>query len=154
MKCLIKILIVSSLILGCSNNYIIKDTSVKELQLKITRMINEARVEKGLNKLEENKILDALALEHCRKMKNKARASHSDYEYRGRIVSQLFDKRNYNENVAYVWAYDKHIEQVLVVWLNSKKHAANIYGDFDLTGVAIDQDDFGGFYITQIFVND
>ena len=154
MKYLIKILIAVSLIQGCSSNYIIKDTSLEELKLKLKSMINEARIEKGLNKLEENIILDKLALEHCRKMKNRERASHSDYEYRGRFVSQLFDKRNYNENVAYVWAYEKHIEQVIVVWLKSKTHAANIYGDFELTGVAIDQDDLGGFYITQIFVND
>jgi uncharacterized protein YkwD len=111
-------------------------------------------MERGLDKLEENIILDNLAYEHCQQMKIRERASHLDYEYRSRFVKQFIEKRTYNENVAYVWALDKHIEKVIDVWLKSKSHAANIYGDFELTGVAIDQDQSGGFYITQIFVND
>lgn len=155
MKNPIKILLLMILFLqNCTNYYVCKSPSISDLKIKLVNMINKVRIEKGLDKLEENKILDNLAFEHCRQMKIRERASHSDFEYRGWFVSQLLEKKNYNENVAYVWALDRQIEQVIDVWLKSKSHAANFFGDFELTGVAIDQDQLGGFYITQIFVND
>ena len=155
MKNQIKILLLMILFLqNCTNYNVSKSSSLSGLENKLISMINKVRIEEGLDKLEGNVFLNNLAFEHCRQMKNRERASHSDYEYRSRFVRQLFEKRNYTENVAYVWAFDEHIEQVIDVWLKSKSHAANIYGNYELTGVAIDQDQLGGFYITQIFVND
>ncbi|MCW8850124.1 MAG: CAP domain-containing protein [Melioribacteraceae bacterium] len=155
MKNPIKILLLIFVLLqNCTNYNVCKSTSKGDLEVKLVDLINNIRMERGLDKLEENIILDNLAYEHCRQMKNRERASHLDYEYRSRFVNHFIEKRTYNENVAYVWALDQHIEKVIDVWLKSKSHAANIYGDFELTGVAIYQDQSGGFYITQIFVND
>ena len=155
MKNLIKILLLLILFLqNCTNYNVVKPSPERDLKNKLISMINKIRIDKGLDKLEGNIILDNLAFEHCRKMRIREKASHKDYEYRSSFVSQLFEKRNYNENVAYVWALDKHLERVIDVWMKSKSHAANIFGDYELTGVAIDQDQSGGFYITQIFVND
>lgn len=156
MKCPIKILLIIPLLIStnCSSISVEEDEKLKTFENLLVEKVNQIRVQNNLLPLKENQLLIYLAREHCKEMMKKEKISHEDYIVRSHVISNLIYQNSYGENVAYALSLKYMPNKVISSWLNSDSHAANIYGDFNLTGIGVDKDKDGGYYITQIFANE
>ena len=120
-----------------------------EEELRLFEDINIIRNEIGLNSLEPETHIGALARYHSENMAlGDTELGHSGFQSRIASLYGDIEVISAAENVA----FNDSPEQAVNEWLDSDGHADNILGDYNLSGVGISEDESGRLYITQIFV--
>lgn len=113
---------------------------------------NQFRKANGLNKLESNDVLSAIAQKHSENMASgKVRFGHDGFSNRNAAAQkEIASLRYFAENVAYGVSSGK---EAVDLWKNSSGHRKNMLGRFTQIGIGIARDKQGRIFYTQIFSN-
>ena len=126
------------------------DTSVTSYESEVVRLVNEIRVQYGLNKLTENWELSRVARYKSQDMVDRGYFSHTSPTYGSPFdMMKAFgiSYRTAGENIAYG---QKTPQAVVDAWMNSSGHRANILNSsFTQIGVGYVA---SGNYWTQMFI--
>ena len=128
---------------------LIKDYTYSTDETELADLINEYRVSIGLNALETVNHMSYKAEEHDNYMVANNVVNHDQFEERSRNIMEVLGAVKVNENVAYNYSTP---HSVLVAWLASPGHKANIEGDFTHFGISIRENADGKKYYTNIFM--
>ena len=121
------------------------------------QMINQKRVENGLNPMMWSDSLERVARIHSQNMADFKFFSHKGLD--GRMVSDRADClgvgnwRSIGENIAFNRGYKDPIEKAVELWLDSPAHRHNMLDPNwkeSAIGVAVAED--GSYYFTQVFL--
>tara|TARA_R110002126_G_scaffold75256_3_gene187633 strand:+ start:5628 stop:6197 length:570 start_codon:yes stop_codon:yes gene_type:complete len=118
------------------------------LEDELFEMINDHRVNLGLNALVFESTTYYYANLHTAYMISKGNTSHDNFTKRSENIAKRTDAIFIAENVAR--NYDT-IEEVFDAWKKSSGHRENIEGDYDYSAISIIQNSHGDFYFTQVF---
>lgn len=126
-------------------NYTYNDSELETMQL-----INDYRVQIGLNALKISNHISYKCQEHNTYMIANNVVNHNDFTSRSENIMQVLGAKKVGENVAFNY---KTSAAVLQAWLESSGHKENIEGDFTHFGLAVTTDPATGKkYYTNIFV--
>ena len=132
----------------------VKDQANSEIVARVHRLVNEFRVEQGLEPLKLDPIISAEASEHSAEMsRNGDSISHRGFKQRLQEIRKKIPYRAAAENVALNVGYDNPARAAVEGWKKSPDHRQNMLGDFSLTGIGIARGKNGGYFFTQIFVH-
>ncbi len=120
-----------------------------ELELEILELINNYRIDVGLNKLTPVNYISYKSEEHTNYMISNNVVNHNNFVSRSENLISVLTAKRVGENVAY--NYSK-AQSVLNGWLNSPAHKENIEGDYTHFGISIRKNTEGKNYFTNIFV--
>ncbi len=125
-----------------------------QMEQEIFHLINKKRVADSLSPLVWSDVIAEQARKHSVNMANKIVAfSHEGSDLRFKALTKSIPSlRLFGENVAYNQGYSKPAETAVSGWLDSPGHYENIMGDFNLTGVGVEKNSEGKYYLTQLFV--
>ncbi|TYB79866.1 CAP domain-containing protein [Bizionia myxarmorum] len=129
------------------SNLVVPET--KTIEIEIMELINDYRLTKGLNPLNNVAIIKAQAFSHTDYMIVKNNVSHDNFLQRKLNLESSLGASNVSENVAYGFT---SAQTVVTAWLKSESHKANIEGDFTDFELSADQNAEGNWYYTNIFV--
>ena len=119
-------------------------------ELATMKLINDYRVSKGLNALEQVAYVSVKSEEHDQYMITKNVVSHDGFVSRSEDIVKVVGAKNVGENIAYNYNTP---EGAVNAWLNSASHKENIEGNFTHFGIAIRENaTTGKKYYTNIFV--
>jgi len=119
-------------------------------ELAAMKLINDYRVSKGLNALEQIAYVSLKSEEHDQYMITKNVVSHDGFVSRSEDIVKVVGAKNVGENIAYNYNTP---EAAVNAWLNSASHKENIEGNFTHFGIAIRENvTTGKKYYTNIFV--
>ena len=127
------------------------------LERKVFNVLNAVRQDQGLQKLEWNDDVAAVARMHSQNMANEKFFSHRGSD--GSMVDDRADRvglgtwRTIGENIAYMRGYDDPAALAVEKWMESTAHRKNLLGPNwkeSAVGVAITSD--GTYYLTQVFL--
>lgn len=121
----------------------------KTIEIEIMELINDYRLSKGLNPLNNVGIIKAQAFNHTEYMITYNNVSHDNFNQRKLFLESSLGASNVSENVAYGFT---SAQTVVNAWLNSSNHKANIEGNFTDFDLSADQNADGDWYYTNIFV--
>jgi len=148
--------LISTLITSCSMDSLdtTSDTESyvpeeKIIELEILDLVNQHRINLGLNKLEHMSIVKAQAYIHTNYMIVQSRPSHDNFYERQQFLMAEADITAVSENVAYGFTT---AEATVNAWLNSESHKMNIEGDHTHFDISAEQADNGKWYFTNIFI--
>ncbi|MFC5195791.1 CAP domain-containing protein [Bizionia hallyeonensis] len=130
-----------------TSNLVVPET--KTIEIEIMELINDYRLSKGLNPLNNVGIIKAQAFNHTDYMITNNIVSHDNFYQRKLFLESSLGARDVSENVAYGFT---SAQTVVTAWLNSTNHKANIEGDFTDFDLSADQNAEGDWYYTNIFV--
>ena len=130
-----------------TENLVVPET--KTIEIEIMELINDYRLSKGLNPLDNVGIIKAQAYNHTEYMITYNNVSHDNFYQRKAFLESSLGARDVSENVAYGFT---SAQTVVNAWLNSASHKANIEGDFTDFDLSADQNAEGDWYYTNIFV--
>jgi uncharacterized protein YkwD len=123
------------------------------MEQRIHEMVNEYRVQQGLSPLDWNEVVASECRLHSSKMATTDTwLGHRGFDDRADAIANRVRYRRAGENVANNSGYDDPVTAVVTGWLESPYHRKNIEGDFNATGIGIDQSLHGYYYYTQIFL--
>lgn len=138
-------------VLSCKKDEVINYVILEDFEQDIIQLMNEYRVDEGLNTLQFDSIARREARIHSINMATgKTAFGHDGYQQRAEKLFNETGATIFGENVAegnYPTA-DYFIES----WLNSPSHKENIEADFNYTGVGVVETEKGSKYCTQIFL--
>ncbi|WP_038262233.1 CAP domain-containing protein [Zhouia amylolytica] len=142
---------------SCSKEELISDQNLAidikiedaNLQEDVIDLINDHRIEIGLNTLNFLEIVKTVAATHTDYMIEKGEVSHEFFFTREKELKEKADAELVGENVAYGFSTAKG---VVDAWLNSNKHRENINGDFTHVGVSAKKNAEGRVYYTLMLV--
>ena len=118
------------------------------LEAELFKMINEHRVNLGLNELVFEGTTYYYANLHTAYMISKGNTSHDNFTIRAENIAKITGAIFVAENVAK--NYDT-IEDAFDGWIKSSGHRENIEGDYDYSAISIQQNSNGDLYFTQLF---
>ena len=119
-------------------------------ELATMKLINDYRVSKGLNALEQVSYVSLKSEEHDQYMITKNVVSHDGFVSRSEDIVKVVGAKNVGENIAYNYNTP---EAAVNAWLSSASHKENIEGNFTHFGIAIRENaTTGKKYYTNIFV--
>ncbi len=121
----------------------------KGIEVEILELINDYRLNQGLNPLQNMGIIKSQAHNHTAYMLEQNNISHDNFYLRKSYLVSNAGANVVSENVAYGYT---NAQSVVNAWLNSDGHRANIEGDFTDFDISADQDEDGRWYYTNIFV--
>ncbi|MEI8280562.1 MAG: CAP domain-containing protein [Bacteroidota bacterium] len=123
----------------------------KNMEEDVLVLINQYRKKMGLTPLKMNSKITEVALTHSRNMASGQTAfGHDGFEGRTeQLRNEISNVYAEAENVAYGATSAK---EVVNMWLHSPGHKKNIEGKYNLTGIAIVEDDSGTLFFTQLFL--
>ena len=126
------------------------DSSVRSFEQEVIRLVNEQRVQNGLNPLTENWELSRVARYKSQDMVDNRYFSHTSPTYGSpfqMIRNFGISFRSVGENIAYG---QRTPQAVVTAWMNSSGHRANILNSsYTQIGVGYVAD---GNYWTQMFI--
>lgn len=126
------------------------DSSVRSFEQEVIRLVNEQRVQNGLNPLTENWELSSVARYKSQDMVDNRYFSHTSPTYGSpfqMIRNFGISFRSVGENIAYG---QRTPQAVVTAWMNSSGHRANILNSsYTQIGVGYVAD---GNYWTQMFI--
>ena len=142
---------------GCGNTD--DEPENNETALRVHELINQHRVDQGLDTLYWNDVIADQCYEHSQDMADGVVPfGHDGFTERVDNIAQELgiSVSAAGENVAYNMGMNDPAQAAVTAWLNSPGHRANIEGDYHLTGVGVacPDDDSITFYFTQIFIKD
>ncbi|HDZ05333.1 hypothetical protein LCGC14_0069760 [marine sediment metagenome] len=118
------------------------------LEAALFEMINDYRVDLGMNALEFESTTYYYASLHTAYMISKGNTSHDNFTIRAENIAKITDAVFVAENVAK--NYDT-IEDAFDSWKKSSGHRENLVGDYDYSAISIQQNSNGDLYFTQLF---
>lgn len=121
----------------------------KPLEIEILELINAHRINNGLNTLNDNGTVKAVAYTHTDYMVEVNTVSHDNFYVRKQSLQENENARVVSENVAYGYT---SAQSVVNAWLNSPSHRSNIEGDFTDFDISAEQNEDGKWYYTNIFI--
>jgi len=129
-------------------------TELKEaysvIELDIMELVNNYRIEKGLNKLEPLNFISSVALSHTNYMVDKDETSHDNFSSRQEVLYENAGAISVGENVAYGFNSG---QGVVSAWLKSVDHKSIIENEnYTHFGISIEKNKNGRNYFTQIFI--
>lgn len=150
-------IIFSAVFSGCGVST--EEPGNNEIALQVHALINQHRVDQGLDTLCWNDVIADQCYEHSQDMANAVVPfGHDGFTERVDNIAQELEISisAAGENVAYNMGMDDPAQVAVTAWLNSPGHRANIEGDYYLTGVGVacPDDDSLTFYFTQLFIKD
>lgn len=125
------------------------NVAYSNIELEILTAVNSHRQSLGLNKLGRIDDITFQAEDHTNYMVENKLVNHSDFDKRFKALVKDVGASSVSENVGYGY---RTAAAVVQAWLASEGHKANIEGDFTHFGIAVDSDDNGKNYFTNIFV--
>ena len=144
---------------SCSTENAVEDTinetelltvpQAKQIEIEIMELINNHRINKGLNPLEDHNTVKAVAFTHTDYMIEVANVSHDNFFQRKQSLQANANANIVSENVAYGFS---SAEAVVNAWINSPSHRDNIEGDYTDFDVSAEQNNEGNWYFTNIFI--
>ncbi|WP_223033562.1 CAP domain-containing protein [Hanstruepera marina] len=121
----------------------------KGIEVEILELINDHRLNLGLNPLSDMGIIKSQAYNHTTYMLEQNAISHDNFFLRKSYLQSNAGANTVSENVAYGYT---SAQSVVNAWLNSDGHRANIEGNFTNFDISAEQDNDGNWYYTNIFV--
>jgi len=121
----------------------------KSIEIEALELINEYRLSKGLNALEDMSIVKSVAYSHTDYMLENNEISHDYFFKRSEYLKSNTGADRVSENVAYGYSTAKTLVNA---WLDSDGHRANIEGDFTNFDISAEQNENGRWYYTNIFI--
>ena len=121
----------------------------KQIEIEIMELINNHRINQGLNPLDDHNTVKAVAYTHTTYMIEVANVSHDNFYQRKQSLQANADANIVSENVAYGFS---SAEAVVNAWINSPSHKDNIEGDYTDFDVSAEQNDLGNWYFTNMFI--
>ena len=118
------------------------------LEAELFDLINEHRVNMGLNELIFESTTYYYAGKHNKYMISKNSISHDKFVERAKGITKRTGAAHVAENVARNY-YD--MEMVLEAWIASKSHRRALEGDYTHSAVNISENNEGNLYFTQMF---
>jgi uncharacterized protein YkwD len=123
------------------------------MEQRIHEMVNEYRARRGLPVLVWNEVAASECRRHCSKMATTDTwLGHDGFDDRADAIAERVRYRRAGENVANNSGFEDPVTAVVTGWLESTYHRENIEGDFNATGIGVDQSLHGYYYYTQIFL--
>jgi len=123
--------------------------TAKDIEIEILELINQHRIEIGLNALASNSTIKSVAYSHTDYMVEVNNMSHDHFYQRRNSLIVNASAEVVSENVAYAYS---SAHSVVKAWLKSEGHKANIEGDFTDFDVSAEQNPEGKWYFTNIFI--
>lgn len=118
-------------------------------EVEAIKLINDYRVNVGLNALKIINHISYKSEEHNNYMITNNVVNHDDFVARSENIINLLGAKTVGENIAYNYSSP---QAALNAWLNSPSHKENIVGDFTHFGIAIKLNPTTGKkYYTNIF---
>lgn len=128
------------------------------MEMELLERINLWRKAKGKKTFLFHSPLQTLARQYSLDMAGRAYFSHIDPEGRTpkeRVLAAGIWAKNVGENLARIQDGKWIIDDLFRAWLNSKSHRENLEEScFQKTGIGIQKDSTGTYYITQIFISE
>ena len=121
----------------------------KQIEIEIMELINQHRIELGLNTLNHHNTVKAVAFTHTDYMIEVDNVSHDNFYQRKQSLQTHASANVVSENVAYGF---NSASSVVNAWLNSDSHKQNIEGNFTDFDISAEQNDAGKWYFTNIFI--
>ncbi|MFD1613604.1 CAP domain-containing protein [Gelatiniphilus marinus] len=121
----------------------------KTIEIEILELINNHRLSKGLNPLDDLKIVKSVAYSHTDYMVDKNKVSHDNFFSRSNYLKANAGAKKVSENVAFGYS---SAASVVKAWIKSDGHRATIEGDFTNFNVSAEQCADGKWYYTNIFI--
>ena len=129
-------------------------TRVETIELRVHRLINEARADRGLPRLTRFDALDEEARRHSLAMANgRVRFSHRGFEDRAARIRAVAAVTSVGENLSQTRGHGDPAAVAVEQWLASRGHRRNLMGDYELTGVGAAEARDGTVFVTQLFAN-
>jgi uncharacterized protein YkwD len=120
------------------------------LELETMTLINNYRVNIGLNALEKINHVSFKSEEHDNYMITNNVVNHDDFVARSENIIKVLGAKKVSENIAYNYNSAK---AAFDAWMNSEGHKQNIEGNFTHFGISIRENPINGKkYYTNIFV--
>jgi uncharacterized protein YkwD len=120
------------------------------MELETMALINNYRVNVGLNALEKINHVSHKSEEHDEYMIANNVVNHNDFVARSENIIKALGALRVSENIAYNY---NSAQGAFDAWMNSPGHRENIEGDFTHFGLAIRENPVNGRkYYTNIFV--
>lgn len=113
---------------------LVTDYNYTQDELKLAEVINDYRVNKGLNALEIINHISYKSLEHNQYMIDNNVVNHDFFEERSNNIIQVLGAVKVGENIAYNFSTPN---SALYAWLQSPGHKANLDGDYTHFGISI-----------------
>lgn len=122
------------------------------MEHNVFELINQHRAERHLKPLTWDDDIAKGAYKHSKDMaKGRVPFGHTGFDERvDRLMKDIPRSNAAAENVAYG---AQTAEQVVDMWLNSPGHKKNIEGNFNMSGIGIEESKDGTLYFTQIFIH-
>ena len=119
------------------------------IETDLINLINDYRVNKGLNILKLDNYISKVSENHVYYMINKNAISHDLFDLRFKDIVDNRGGLKVSENVAYNF---NSAQSTLNAWLNSPEHKNNLEGDFTHCGISIKTNANGVRFYTNIFM--
>ena len=144
---------------SCSTDSTVEDTidqtellavpQAKQIEIEIMELINNHRINEGLNPLKDHNTVKAVAFTHTDYMIEMANVSHDNFFQRKQSLQANANANIVSENVAYGFS---SADAVVNAWINSPSHRSNIEGNYTDFDVSAEQNNEGSWYFTNIFI--
>lgn len=122
-----------------------------EIELEILDLVNNYRIENGLNPLKKLDFISTIAKTHTTYMLETGLVNHDFFYERNEKLVTLAGAKNVGENVAYGYT---SAQGVFEAWLNSEHHREIIENDsYTHFGISTECNMNGKNYFTQMFIN-
>ena len=121
----------------------------KIIEIEVMELINDHRINLGLNPLQQLGEIKAQAYGHTDYMIENNEISHDNFYVRRDNLISNAGAVSVGENVAYGFSY---APALVTAWLNSEGHRDVIEGDFTNFDLSAEQDENGRWYYTNIFI--
>lgn len=123
--------------------------AAKTIEIEILELINNHRIEMGLNPLNNLNIIKSVAFTHTDYMVEINQVNHDNFFQRKNSLIQNAGAARVSENVAYGYS---SAQAVVNAWINSAGHRENLEGDFTDFDISAEQNSEGRWYYTNIFI--
>lgn len=123
--------------------------AAKIIEIEILQLLNNHRIEMGLNPLNNLNIVKSVAFTHTDYMVEINQVNHDNFFQRRNSLVQNAGAINVSENVAYGYS---SAQAVVNAWINSPSHKENIEGNYTDFDISAEQNSDGRWYYTNIFI--
>ena len=121
----------------------------KTIEVEILELINNYRLSKGLNALQNMSVVKSVAYTHTDYMVENNEVSHANFTKRSQYLKQYEGAKSVSENVAFGYT---SAESVVNAWIKSEGHRLNLEGDFTNFDISAEENAEGKWYYTNIFI--
>lgn len=123
--------------------------SHSSFELELLDLVNEYRVNQGLNALTIIEHISYVSGEHSDYMIYENQVSHDNFSQRKTNMQQVLGAIRVGENVAFGYST---ATAALNAWIQSDSHRANLEGDYTHFGISVKNNSEGKKFYTNMFI--